>query len=178
MATTKLLLIPFLLIVLRAGAQEPVPRFHKQGIANTGLSVYAPTDSFLLEASYSEDSSLVYSGAVDLGSFSFSVIAVEFREPLTDYTVEDMEGLLESYLDFLQGQLGVTESAGYGEGHRLESDSTVIGVIDYWQDDIANQYAVKGWVNPYNLVVLYIVGIEEYPYYNAQQMYLDGVRFN
>ena len=50
-------------------------------------------------------------------------------------------------------------------------------MIDYWEDKDGDRWAVKGWVDANRLAVMYIYGKGDYPYLNAQQMFLDGFRF-
>lgn len=173
----KALLLSALLTAasLTAFAQE-VPRFAKYDIGESGMAVYMPGDPGDFELTKSEDGSDVYTGEVTSNDFNFAVIAVKFAEPVGD-NKEDQEALLTSYLDFLQGQLGVVESAGYGYGHTLDSDEKAHGVIDYWADEDGNDWVIKGWIKGDYLAVLCIYGKGEYPYYSVQDMFLQGIRF-
>jgi len=154
-----------------------VPRFQRTNLGTSGLSAYLPPGFPELSISSSEDGSQVHTGELEQGGFLYGVIGLRFAAPL-DADPESWEQLLVSYLDFLKGQLGVTGAAGYGLGHRLESEPTARGVIDYWEDASGTKYAVKGWVTQTHLAVLFIAGPTEYPVFNAQQIYLDGIRFS
>ncbi len=167
-------LLPFVL-----SAQNTVPRLSKFSVAQTGCSVYFPGDPGAFERSLSQDSSEVYTGEVEHGDFFFALILVNFTDATAEgfKTKEDKELVMENYLDFLQEQFGITEAAGYGRGHTLESAPDAAGVIDYWEDAEKTQYAVKSWCNGRFLSVLLLYGAKEYPHFNVQQMFLNGFRF-
>ncbi|OFZ67491.1 MAG: hypothetical protein A3D92_08620 [Bacteroidetes bacterium RIFCSPHIGHO2_02_FULL_44_7] len=158
-----------------AFAQEPVPRFQKYPVLETGCAYYlpGPTD---FELSFSEDGAKVITGEVLFGNFFFSTITVEFVEEM-ELSIEDMPNVIEAYLNYLMGSMDIVESAGIGWGHTLDSHPTAIGAIDYWEDAEGTQFAVKAWCDSDHLAVLMLYGYEEYPYFNAQQMFLDGFRF-
>jgi hypothetical protein len=160
-----------------ASAEFKVPRFQRTNIGTSGLSAYLPPGFPELTAAPSEDGSQVHAGELEQGGFVYGVIGLRFATPLDD-DPESHEQLLVTYLDFLKTQLGVTEAAGYGLGHQLESEPSARGVIDYWKDASGRQLAIKGWVTQTHLAVLYIAGPTEYPVFNAQQIYLDGIRFS
>ena len=94
-----------------------------------------------------------------------------------DADADGTEELLVSYLAFLQQQFDVRESAGVGRGHRLESHPAARGVIDYWRSADGERWAVKGWVDRERLAVLMVRGPDDYPHFNAAQLYFDGYRF-
>lgn len=169
-------ILPLLFSVMFAAAQD-VPRFAKYSVGESGCSLYLPGDPGEFEMTYSEDGSAVYTGEVTHGDFNFAVICVQFKEDISGESDEAQVELLTGYMDFLQGQFGVTGSAGYGKGHTLEDYPDAKGVIDYWEDAEGLQYAVKGWVDDHFIAVLLLYGEKEYPYFNAQQMFLDGFRF-
>jgi len=172
----RFLILPLLLVLTTVAWSQSVPRFAKYAIAETGCNVYLPGDPGAFEMSLSEDNSEVFTGEVTHNDFNFAVILVKFSEPIGN-DKETMNDMITSYLDFLQTQFGVTGSAGYGLGHTLESAPGAVGVIDYWEDADELQYAVKSWCNGEFLAVLLLYGAEEYPIFNAQQMFLDGFRF-
>lgn len=150
------------------------PRFEKFAIGNSGCAVYAPGDP-MFEFSYSEDSSVVYTGEVAVDSFHFIIICVDLRESVGDDAAVKTD-LLISYLDYLKQAFDITASAGYGTGHTLEGSTTTVGVIDFWEDAFGGQWQVKGWVDSGYLAVLGINGPTEYPYFNAAQLFLNGFR--
>jgi hypothetical protein len=169
-------LIVLLMAVATYGWTQSVPRFAKYDIAETGCAVYLPGDPGEFDLTYSEDSSEVYTGEVTHEDFNFAVILVKFYEPLGDEN-EVKNDMIKGYLDFLQGQFSITGSAGYGEGHTMDAAPNAVGVIDYWEDSDGLQYAIKSWCDGKFLAVLLLYGNEEYPIFNAQQMFLDGIRF-
>lgn len=160
----------------QVGKQE-VPRFEKVSIGETGAAAYMPRGAGAFEMSLSEDGSEVYTNEIQHGDFFFAVVAVRFVPAMTDNSSADMEGLLVNYMEFLQGQMGVTGTAGVGLGHTKEELPAVRGAIDYWEDAEGVQYAVKGWVDQGMLAVMLLYGPEEYPIYNVQDMFLNGFRF-
>lgn len=172
----SLSLLPILLIISSFAWSQNVPRFSKYEIAETGLAVYLPDDPGEFEMTESEDGSHVYTAEVTHGDHNFAVIAVDFAEPLGD-DAELNTDMIISYLDFLQNQFGITGSAGYGKGHTLESAPDAVGVLDFWEDEEGNQWAVKAWCTSDFMGVLMLYGPEEYPIYNAQEMFLNGFRF-
>lgn len=155
--------------------KEPVPRFERVDLGTTGLSAYMPRGFPPFDVTTSQDGSTVHSGELRLGGFTFACIALRLKEPLG--ADDDREGMLVSYLDFLKTTFGVTQSAGYGRGHTVDSEPLARGVIDYWDDADKVHYAVKGWVTLTHLAVLMVYGPGDYPYLTAQQAYLDGIRF-
>jgi hypothetical protein len=167
-------LFPFVL-----SAQNTVPRLSKFPVAQTGCSVYLPGSPGEFEKSLSQDSSEVYTGEVQHGDHFFAVILVKFTESTASeiQTPEVKAMLMESYLDYLKAQFGITASAGYGRGHTLESAPSAVGVIDFWEDAEKKQYAVKSWCNGQILSVLLLYGPKEYPHFNVQQLFLNGFRF-
>jgi hypothetical protein len=171
---------PILLVLLALTTTvwcQTVPRFSKYDVAETGCKVYLPADPGEFEKTLSEDESEVYTAEVTVEDYNFAVIVVKFSEPIGD-TEEDKNDMITSYLDFLQKQFGVTGAAGYGLGHTMESAPKAVGVIDYWEDADGVQYAVKSWCDGDFLSVMILYGPEEYPIYNAQEMFLNGFRFD
>ncbi len=164
-----------LIVSLSVTAHAQVPRFEKHQVGTTGVSLYCPTTPEF-ELSYSEDSSAVYTTDMEVDSFNFSAIVVEFSSEMGEDKTANEE-LLITYLDFLQNQFEITGNAGYGKGHTLEQYPDVVGVIDYWEDADNTQYSITGWINSKYLVVLLIYGPETYPNYTVTELYFNGVRF-
>ncbi len=159
-----------------------VPRMEKKEIMSSGTSAYFPkiqTSDF--ESTYTEnltlspDSAKVYIANTNFEDFDFTVILVQFNG-LTMNTSEEKEYLLISYLDYLQQSLEITGAAGYGKGHTSSHNPTALGVIDYWTDG-EETIAVKGWIVENQLAVMLLSGKVEYPYFNIQEMFLNGIRF-
>lgn len=163
-----------LALSLTAQAQE-FPRLTKFALAESGFEAYLPAYPDNLELSYTEDNSQMWTGEVLSGDLNFGVIVAEFAEPLEE-DAEMQVALLESYLDYLQTQLDITESAGYGRGHTLEDYPGVSGVLDYWMDSEGYNWQIKGWVSQKYLAVLFIGSFEEINV-NGANMFLNGIRF-
>lgn len=162
---------------LFAQSDKPeVPRFEKKEVGTRGAAAYLIKGSPDYEMTESEDGSRVYTTEGTSGDYFFASIVVEF-EPVMEGSPEEMEELLISYMEFLQGQFGVGETAGVGKGHTKEKFPAVRGVIDYWLDAEGVRYAVKGWVDQSMLNVSLIYGPDDYPIYNVQEMFLNGFRF-
>lgn len=174
MKRTSILIALFTLVTLAWG--QSVPRFAKYDVAETGCKVYLPADPGEFELTLSEDKSEVYTAEVTHNDYNFAVIVVKFSEPIGDVD-DDKTDMVTSYLDFLQGQFGITASAGYGKGHTMESAPDAVGVIDYWEDNEGLQYAIKSWCDGNYLSVLMLYGQGEYPIFNVQEMFLNGFRF-
>jgi hypothetical protein len=151
---------------------QDVPRFSKYEIGG-GMRAYFPGKPEV-KHSLLEDSSDMYTCEIIWKDFFFSAIAVKFSQPLDE---QGLEGLAESYLDFLKGQYGITGSAGYGRGHTLESNPKAKGIIDYWEDGAKNQYSVKAWVDSRYMGVMILYGPKEFPNFNVAQLFLNGFRF-
>jgi len=148
----------------------------KQPIGACGCSLYAPEGFSVGAPDKSDDGADVYIGTAKVDDFEFGVIAVKFSVDLGD-DGDALQGMLVDYMSFVRGQLNITQTAGVGLGHRMESHPAARGVIDYWTGKDGVEYAVKGWVDGKHLGVLYIAGKGSYPLFNVQSMYLDGFRF-
>lgn len=155
-----------------------VPRFSRTPIGTCGCALYAPPGMVFEPPTKSEDNSEVWTGEVVIDGWHYGVIAVRFAEPFQNNSGVELEDLLVNYMDFIKGQANITASAGVGRGHTHRENPTARGVIDYWQDGAGDSWAVKGWVEPRELSLLYISGKGDYPWFNAQQLYLDGFRFD
>ncbi|MBI5916597.1 MAG: hypothetical protein HY842_14565 [Bacteroidetes bacterium] len=170
----------FLLPVFLCAQDESsvkIPRLSKTAIGQSGCAAYLPAGMPEFGVEASEDGSDVYTSELDVDGYRFGCIAVRFAEPDLEATPDEMEQLLIAYMEYLQGALEITGSTGIGTGHTLEDYPDARGVLDYWEDGEGTQYVVKGWVNQKYLGILLISGAAEYPYFNLQQMYLDGFRF-
>lgn len=158
--------------------KEKVPRFHKVAVGSSGTYAYVPDDEeFEVDLSYSPDSSAVYTGEVLCGTYRFAVIVVKLNGTEL-VNQEEREDMLVSYMDYLQQTFSIVGAAGYGKGHTLEMYPEATGVIDYWEDEDGDEWVVKGWADTHTLAVLMLYGTGTYPYYNAQDMFLNGFRFD
>lgn len=171
----KSLLIIFVILCISAVGQN-VPRFTKVDIMNSGCKAYFPGTPTNFTQEYSDDSSKVYTGSFDFAGFTYGIIAVKFKQPQV-LAANEYEDLLISYMDFLKTHFNVKQAVGYGKGHTHTYNTEAKGVIDYWEDEDKNELAVKGWIDSKYIGFMYIKGKGEYPYYNAQSMFLNGFVF-
>jgi hypothetical protein len=173
----KLFILIFCFISLQLFGQEkePIPRFVKTKILNSSSYAYLPNANAEINVSYSEDSSAIYTYEELIGNFTFSFIHVDFMHEINDSL--EQQQVLVSYLEYLKTQLEIEGSAGYGYGHTLESQPNTQGIIDYWMGKENTKYALKAWTNSKHITIFFLYGTEEYPYFNAQQMYFDGIRY-
>lgn len=121
-------------------------------ISSSGCSAYVFCD-YKFEKQFSEDSSEVYSGECVKDAVSYGIICVRLSQPAND--PERAEESMISYLDYLKTSFGITKSAGYGRGHRLNNNESTRGVLDYWEDAEKNNWKVKAWTNGKFIAVLY-----------------------
>lgn len=173
-------IVTFLFLSLIGVAQETeefhAPRYSKQVIGESGVSLYLPqSEDIGLEKSFSDDSSEVYTLEVEEGGFHYAGIVVKLNGTTLE-TYEDRESMLINYMDYLQSAFSITEVAGYGKGQTLESAPEAVGVIDYWYDG-EDEWAVKGWATKTHLVILMLYGADEYPSITSQSLFLNGARF-
>lgn len=153
----------------------PVPRLERVDIGKTGLSAYLPKGFPEFLTNNSPDGTVVHNAEIQVGDFAFGCIALRFKVPLGPD--DDAEALLTDYLDFLKEQFHITQAAGYGHGHTIESEPSARGVIDFWVDKDGQHYAIGGWSTKAHLAVFYIAGPKDYPLINVQQAYFGGLRF-
>jgi len=175
-----LILLTLLILSYAGSAQETeefhAPRYAKQAIGESGVWLYLPkSEDIGLEKSFSDDSSEVYTLDVEESGYHYAGIVVKLNGTTLE-TYEERESLLINYMDFLTSTFNITEVAGYGKGHTLESNSDAVGVIDYWFDG-EDEWAVKGWATKTHLVILMLYGADEYPSITSQELFLNGVRF-
>jgi hypothetical protein len=163
------LFLPFFLCFIFSHAQS----LKKVQIINSGCSLYSYCD-FLFETEYSEDSSLVYVSECAKDDLTYGVICVKLKQPADN--LDRAEESLITYLDYLKSSFKIEKSAGYGKGHRLNSNENTRGVIDYWEDSEKNNWKIKGWTNGKFIGVLYGYSAKELPE-TKLNVYLDGLRF-
>ncbi len=145
----------------------------RDGNNESGCFVYGYCD-FKFQTSYSEDSSLLYTGECSPDSVSYGLICIKLREPLPD--LDASEEIVIKYLDFLKTNFSITKAAGYGKGHTLRNNENTRGVIDYWEDDKQNNWKVKAWTNNKYIVVLYAYSAKTLPDTKID-VYLNGLVF-
>ena len=101
----------------------------------------------------SQDSSVIYNGECVSGDVSYGIICVKLLRSIVEMQLA--EDMLIAYMDYLKQSFGITKAAGYGKGHRLNSNELTRGVLDYWQDRENNNWKVKGWRDGKVIAVLY-----------------------
>lgn len=174
-------MIKFIITILFAGfflasAAQDVPRFAKYAIAASGCHCYFPADPGSFDIQKSDDGLNMYVGEVNSGGAYYSIILVDLGDTYANAGKTELESLMTSYLDFLKGQLSITEAAGYGLGHTMESNVDAAGVIDFWEDADGTDYDVKAWCDSHFLAVLMVYSKEEINY-NYKSLFLNGFRF-
>jgi hypothetical protein len=161
-------LLSYLLIVNCSNGQI----FKKYPIGASGCSAYFFCDPGNFNLSKSPDSSYVYTGECVNDNVAFGVICVKLNESISDIVTS--ESMLISYLDFLKGSLNITQSAGYGKGHRLKGREDTRGVIDFWVDKDKANWNVKGWTDGKFITVMYGFSKKELPVTKVNT-FLDGL---
>lgn len=169
MKRTALYLLPILLSVT-AHAQV----MKKYAISNSGCQAYFYCDPGGFGYSYSEDSSVVWTGECEQGEVKYGCICVKLSQPTSD--LQSAEDLLVSYLDYLKDMFEIEESTGYGKGHRLQNREDTRGIIDYWKDSDGNQWKIKAWSDGKFIGVLYTYSQKELND-SKTDLYLNGFRF-
>ena len=154
----------------------PVPRFSRTEVPGCGCAIYAPAGFTFGAPDKSEDQSDVWVGEIPVGKWHFGAIVMKFPKPM-DASADAMEEVLVAYLEFLKSQFSITKAVGVGRGHTHAENASARGVIDYWEDKDGDSWAVKGWADPTRLGVMFVYGPGQYPIFNAQQLFLDGFRF-
>jgi hypothetical protein len=127
------------------------------------------------EKTFSEDSSIVYTGDCEADSLTYGIICVKLKEAVN--SGEDAEELMISYLDYLKSIFEITTAAGYGKGQTLSGNPGARGVIDYWKDKEGNEQKVKGWTDGKFISVMYIKANGELEETEKMNAFLNGFRF-
>lgn len=158
-------------------AQESFPRLIKQSIGTSGCQAYFPGTVEAFDMSYSEDGAKVINGELLTNGLVFGTITVQFANPIPDRDGVVWDGLVDSYLKYLQQQMHIIESAGLGKGHTLESHPIAKGYLDYWSDKDNLQYVIKAWMDENYMGILYVYGDTNQLNFNIQELFLNGFRF-
>jgi hypothetical protein len=151
----------------------PSPAFNSYEIGG-GFKAHFPAVPADRGFNYSQDSSEIYTANVKFGTYHFDVVAVKMSEPIPDDEKQDM---LVGYMDFLKTHYDIDGTTGFAAGQKLLTHPTAKGTIDYWEDKDANNAVVMGWVDNDYMAVMILWGPGEYPYYDAQNIFLNGIRF-
>ena len=167
------LLLSLTMTIISANSQNIKKIQIKDSNNESGCSVYSFCD-LKFQTSYSEDSSLLFTGECTVDSLNNGVICVKLRDAIS--TLNDAEALLINYLDFLKTSFSITKSAGYGKGHQLRNNEKTRGVIDYWEDGEHNNWKVKAWTDGRYIAVLIVIAANEIPEAKAN-VFHDGFAF-
>ena len=132
----------------------------KYPIGNSGCSVYLFCNASF-EATYSEDSSKVYTGECTTDSITYGAICVSLVKRTND--LGQAEEVMVAYLDYLKKVFNVVHAAGYGTGHHLNNNEDTRGIIDYWQDKDNNNWKIKAWTEGKYIAVIYAFSIKALP---------------
>lgn len=163
--------LSLLLVLLLTAAKSQTLK--KVPITNTGCSLYSFCD-LTFDKSYSPDSSVINIAECGVGDMSYGIICVKLSEGTEN--LDEAELTLIAYLNYLKSNLKITDTVGYGKGHRLKNSEKTRGVIDYWKDSEQNNWKIKGWTDGKFIGVLYGYSPKELPEAKLNA-FLDGFRF-
>lgn len=160
------------LIIIHSGHAQ----LKKYPIDNSGCSAYFFCNPGTFNVSYSEDSSILYTGECKAAdSITYGIICVKLKEAVTGS--QTAEELLISYLDFLKTTFDIRSAAGYGKGHTMDSNPQAHGVIDYWKAGNDDEWKVKGWTDGKFIAVMYVYASGSLQETEKQNAFLNGFRF-
>lgn len=158
-----------LLLTMTSSAQS----LKKVYIGTFSVSYYAfCTPTFIKD--YSQDSLLLYVGECEKDGVTYGVICVQFNETVSD--MNQAEGMVVDYLDFLKKNFDITKSVGYGKGNHLGDNENTRGVTDYWEDKDKNNWKIKGWTDGKYIAVLYGYSAKELDE-TKLNIFLDSLKF-
>ena len=146
----------------------------KYSIGNSGCSAYIFCDPGQIKMDKSEDSSEVYTAECTIDSVGYGIICVKLNETIE--SLEDAEGVLIAYMDYLKSTLKIKKSMGYGKGRLLKESENARGVMDYWEDEAGDSFKVTGWATNRHMAVMYVYTKGEVPE-NKANLFLEGFRF-
>jgi len=148
----------------------------KYTINTSGCSVYLFCDPGNFERTYSEDSSIVYTGECKTAdSLTYGIICVQLKEPVEK--IQPAEDLVVYYLDYLKKTFDIVSAVGYGKGNMLNSNTNTRGVIDYWKDKSGDEWKVKAWTNGKFIAVLYVYASGTLNETEKINVFLNSFRF-
>lgn len=161
----------FILFSMMGNAQS----LKKYPISNSGCAAYFFCDPGVIDMSFSPDSSVIYTSECSPDSTVYGFICVKLKETVEAGAVA--EELMINYLNYLKTILQVKASAGYGKGHKMESNVNVRGVIDFWRDEKNNEWKIKGWTDGKIITMMYVYEKGKLEYQPKQDVFLNGFRF-
>ncbi|MBS1920678.1 MAG: hypothetical protein JST17_10535 [Bacteroidetes bacterium] len=146
----------------------------KYEINNSGCAVYMYCTPEQFKEAYSDDSSKVYTAECNRDEFYYGVICVRLLTPSEN--LGEAEDMLISYLDYLKTSFDIKSAVGYGRGNHLNNREDTRGVVDYWKDDLNNNWKIKAWTNGKFIGVLYVYSAKELPETKVD-VFLNSFRF-
>ena len=166
-----------LLVILPTLAwSQTSPRFAKYPIGDSGFSIYLPSIPHDNTASWSPDSSRVYtieSSDISTGTpFRFSAIVINLKDKSGM-----SEELVLSYLEYLKQSYKVISSAGVGKGHELSTHSSAKGLVDFWKSEDGTEWQVVSWYDAECIVVQFVYGDKKLENESVWQVFKNGIRF-
>ena len=168
--------LSLLIVLFVINAVTYAQSLKKYTIGQSGCNVYMFCNPGEFDRSYSEDSSIVYTGECKTTDpLTYGVICVQLKEPLS--SLQDAEDLLVAYLDFLKKSFDISIAAGYGKGNMLNSDPSTRGVVDYWKGKDGAEWKIKGWSNGKAMGILYVFAPGKLNETQKVNAFLDGFRF-
>ncbi len=168
---TLLIFSGFFLITLTCKAQS----LKKYSIGDSGCSAYLFCDPGIFEKTYSEDSSLVYTGDCKADSLTYGIICAKIKDVISN--ADDAESLLVNYLGYLKSAFEIKSSAGYGKGHTMNNKPDARGIIDYWKDKDGKEWKIKGWTDGKFIAVMYLYANGKLNETEKMNLFLNGFRF-
>ena len=150
--------------------------FKKYQVSNTPYAAYFPNDPVDFEKSKSEDSLLIYTGSVFVEDTEYGLIMVDLTEDYMSQTKDEIQGLMEAYLDYLKTLFEVNYAKAYEKDLVLNNNKNAIGISDEWIDGEGNTVLIKSWSDKDVIAVLFIIG-DEMPDKENQDIFLNGFVF-
>lgn len=165
--------ISLLCISLASNAQRPT----KLAIGQSGCHAYFLCNVSEFGSSFSEDSSVIYTGdCIGQDSINYGIICVKLKEQTND--LQQAEDVMIQYMDYLKKAYDISTAVGYGKGHTMASNPSARGVIDFWTDRYKREWKIKGWTDGKFIAVLYVVSLKgTLAYSTKNELFLDGFRF-
>ncbi len=164
---------PFLLLTC-FGYSQSLTQFKNYGIENTGLSVSFPAEPKKWKASYSEDSTVIFTNSVFYEENIYSIFALSLIEKLHP---NEVEAILEYYMETIKQDYKITQTLGNKTGIKLKQHPAAIGVEEFWQDRFKRKYWVKGWADTKHMGILLIISSNELPPKEFESLFLNAFYF-
>ncbi|MEO5945497.1 MAG: hypothetical protein ABIP79_01685 [Chitinophagaceae bacterium] len=149
-----------LILILFTAVSSQAQTLKKYSISNSGCFFYNYCES-KFKVDYSSDSSKVYTGECTVGNVTYGTICVLLLNPVSDLVAA--EDLLIAYVDYLKSSFSIQKSAGYGKGHRLNSNENTRGILDYWEDAEKDKWKIKAWTDGKYIGFMYAYSSKDLP---------------